>query len=295
MRIAFFDSGIGGLTVFQKALHLFPNEDYIYFADSDNAPYGSRSKEEAQRLIETAIAFLAKKDIDVLVLACHTASKLMREKLQNQYDFPVIGMESGLEASHFQNTAKKILVCGTDLSVKAWEKHFQQYPINADYFSLQQLITLAEKRNFYSSDAFSYLYQKLTPFEWENYQAILLGCTHFPFFKRQIQDILPAPIQILDGGYATIQKLGNYIKNPNRKQKNSIQYFISGKPKPVAYFFNYLEVLKLEKERFCSQEMLHFLAPSAAVYQKNNDVFGQLIFQTISKSTKIQTLVQEKN
>lgn len=281
MKIAFFDSGIGGLTVFQKALHLFPNEDYIYFADSDNAPYGSRSKEEVQMLIEAAIAFLAKKDIDVLVLACHTASKLMKEKLQSQYDFRVIGMESGLEADHFQNTAKKILVCGTDLSVKVWEKHFQQGPINADYISLQQLITLAEKRNFYSSDAFSYLYQKLTSFEWENYQAILLGCTHFPFFRRQIKAILPAPIQILDGGYATIQKLGNYIKKTNRKRNNNIQYFISGKPKPAAYFFNYLEVLKLEKESFDSQEMLHFLAPSWAVYEKNSDAFGQFTPQEI--------------
>ncbi|MFK7979343.1 MAG: glutamate racemase, partial [Saprospiraceae bacterium] len=266
MRIAFFDSGIGGLTVFYEALHLFPNEDYIYFADSDNAPYGSRSKKEVQRLIGEAIAFLAKKDIDVLVLACHTASKLMKEKLQNEYDFRVIGMESGLEADHFQNTAKKILICGTDLSVKVWEKHFQQDSINPDYLSLQQLITLAEKRNFYSSDAFSYLYQKLTSFEWENYQAILLGCTHFPFYRRQIQDILPTSIQILDGGYATIKKLGSYIKKTNQKQNNNIQYFISGKPKPTAYFFNYLETLKLEQERLALRQNYTLLASQAIAY-----------------------------
>lgn len=256
MKIAFFDSGIGGLTVFYEALRLFPNEDYLYFSDAKYAPYGGRSQEEVKELIANAIHFLAHQEVDIVVLACHTASKLMRAELEAKYDFPIIGMETGLDATHFQQRDKKVLICGTDLSIKVWENHLQSYPICADYLSLQKLVLFAENRQFFMPEIFQYLYQQLNGFAWENYQAILLGCTHFPFFKSQIQDILPAHIQILDGGYATIQKLSNYIRKSNRKQQNTIQYFISGKPKPVAFFSNYVEALKLEKERAGTQRLM---------------------------------------
>lgn len=250
MKIAFFDSGIGGLTVFQEALRLFPNEDYLYFSDADHAPYGARSQEEVEELIANAIDFLAYQKVDIVVLACHTASRLMQKKLQTKYDFPVIEMESGLTTKQFQNKDKKVLICGTDLSVKTWEKHLQTAPIHADYLSLQELIIFAENGDFFAPRAFQYLYQKLHAFNWEEYQAILLGCTHFPFFKPQFQDIVPRHIQLLDGAHKTVQQLAHYIQYPSRKRNNAIQYFVSEAPKPAACFLKYIKALTFNKEHF---------------------------------------------
>lgn len=242
MKIAFFDSGIGGLTVLKEALHQFPNQDYIYFADSDHAPYGSRSQSEVEGLIADVADFLARKNIDALVLACHTASRLMREKLQAKYDFPVIGMESGLEEVHFQNLDKKILVTGTDLSIKAWANHFQNQPIDADYLSLQKLIVFAENGEFHSTQVFDFLYQKLAEIDWNQYQAILLGCTHFPFFTTQIQTLLPSHVKVLDGSYSTVQKLSEHILISNQSSFANIDYFVSKKSMPVRNIFEYIDV-----------------------------------------------------
>lgn len=244
MKIAFFDSGIGGLTVLKEALCLFPNEEYIYFADSDHAPYGAKSQQEVESLIADAVAFLVHQNIEALVLACHTASRLMKEKLQAQYDFPVIGMETGLEKRHFQNNNKKVLVTGTDLSIKAWQQYFCTQELAADYYSLQGLIPFAEKGDFYTSEVFSYIYQKLAFVDWTQYQAILLGCTHFPFYKNQIRDIVPGHIEILDGSSATVQQFGKYIPNFYQNQDNDIQYFISGEPMTADYFLKYNRTLK---------------------------------------------------
>lgn len=247
MKIAFFDSGIGGLTVLQEALHSFPHEDYLYFADSKHAPYGARSRQEVEALIEDAVAFLAHQNIDALVLACHTASRLMKEKLQAQYNFPVIGMQSGIEQRHFQNSNKKVLVTGTDLSIKAWQQYFLTHGLAADYCSLQGLIPFAEKGDFYTSQVFSYIYQKLAFVDWTQYQAILLGCTHFPFYKNQIRDIVPGHIEILDGSRATVQRLRKYIPHFNQNQDRDIQYFISGKPTPADYFLKFNSTLNLKQ------------------------------------------------
>ena len=242
MKIAFFDSGISGLTVLKEALRQFPNEEYIYFADSDHAPYGSRPPSEVEALIADAADFLARKNIDALVLACHTASRLMRKKLQAKYNFPVIGMATGLDEFHYQNTVKKVLVTGTDLSIKAWVQYFQKRGIKADYLSLQKLIVFAENREFHSSRVFDFLYQKLATIDCNSYQAILLGCTHFPFFTTQIQTLLPSPIKVLDGSYATVQKLSKHILISNQSSFANIDYFVSRKPMPVRNIFEYIDI-----------------------------------------------------
>jgi len=244
MKIAFFDSGIGGLTVFKEALRLFPNEDYIYFSDALYAPYGGRSKQEVERLIIEAVDFLAQQDIDVLVIACHTASILMTEKLSRRYHFPIIGMKSGIADLYPLNSFKKTLICGTDLSVHFWENRLQSHPINAEFLSLQKLVRFAENFEFDSSASFDYLYDKLTNINWTNYEAILLGCTHFPFFKRQIRTLIPEHIEILDGGQQTVQELQQFIPNPNFKGVNTIDYFISKKRQPARFFSKYFDVLE---------------------------------------------------
>lgn len=88
LPIAFFDSGVGGLTVLREALRLLPRERYLYFADSDHAPYGVRPKEEVRQLVLAAADFLAEQGIKALVVACNTGTSAAIDDLRQQYIFP---------------------------------------------------------------------------------------------------------------------------------------------------------------------------------------------------------------
>lgn len=250
MKIAFFDSGIGGLSVFHKALQYFPNHDYIYFADSQNVPYGSRTEEDVENLSMDAIDFLAAKNIDALVIACHTVSRLMLKKLQALYDFPIIGMQAGLEQADFFNS-KKILITGTDLSVEIWKKTLKKDFLNprknADFLSLHRLATLAEHCRIYTPITRHYLQSKLSSYQWENYHALVLGCTHFPFFKSIIREIVPNNIRLIDGSEATIQALVECLALTANHQRGAVEYFVSKSPKSALFFNQYLDILKFPK------------------------------------------------
>lgn len=91
MRIGFFDSGIGGLTVLHQALKLLPQEDYLFYADTDHVPYGEKTKDEVREYILQAVDFMASQHIKALVVACNTATSIVIEELRQRYDFPVSG------------------------------------------------------------------------------------------------------------------------------------------------------------------------------------------------------------
>src|SRR5437764_129738 len=97
LPIGIFDSGIGGLTVLQKAIQALPAENFIYYADTVHVPYGSKSKEEVRKYILEAASFLDAVGIKALVLACNTATSITVNELRTQYAFPVIGMEPAVK------------------------------------------------------------------------------------------------------------------------------------------------------------------------------------------------------
>ena len=88
MSIAFFDSGIGGITVLSEALRIMPKENYLYYADTDNAPYGVKEKKDIQIFVIKAIDFLSSKNIKGLVVACNTATSVAISELRKRYKFP---------------------------------------------------------------------------------------------------------------------------------------------------------------------------------------------------------------
>ena len=97
MKIGFFDSGIGGLTVLKEAIKILPNEDYIYYADTVNAPYGTKLRETVRKHIFTAVEFLSTLGVDILVIACNTATSVAANELRSNYFFPIVGMEPAVK------------------------------------------------------------------------------------------------------------------------------------------------------------------------------------------------------
>lgn len=238
MKIAVFDSGVGGLTVLKEMIQHFPGHQYVYYADSENVPYGWLTEEKVKSLILEAAEFLSSQNIDILVLACHTATRLMARELESIYDFPIVGMESGLKELSIENRSK-ILVCGTDLSVHIWKNELENSPLELSYESLQQLSLYAEAGDLNNPQIIEYLRAKLTPYPWDEYDGIFLGCTHYPFFKDQIRTIIPSHIKILDGIQPTIQIIKTFMSTELSREINNIRYYVSGIPKESVFFAKY--------------------------------------------------------
>jgi len=251
MKIAFFDSGMGGLTVLHEALQQMPYEEYIYFADSNNAPYGIKSSALIEALVYEAIDFLDKRPLKALVLACNTATSVAIKQLRREYDFPIIGMEPAIKPAVERSSKKKTLLCATEKTLE--EEKLQNLILNLKAesrvvrFSLQELVMYAEHLAFEDSKVEAYLKEKFRKINWNEFDSMVLGCTHFPYFKRMFEKLIPSYIHILDGNEGTVRHLKSRIELEDSKRKKSIEYFISGKKaksKQFQVYFDYLASVK---------------------------------------------------
>ncbi len=125
MKIGFFDSGIGGLTVLSEAIKRLPNHEYLYYADTLHAPYGPKPKEEVRGYVFEAIEFLVQQGAQIIVIACNTATSIAIEELRTKYSIPIIGMEPAVKpAIHLKDEMKKrVLVTATPLTLKEEKLH----------------------------------------------------------------------------------------------------------------------------------------------------------------------------
>ena len=237
MNIGFFDSGIGGLSVLREALMILPNENYIYYADSDNAPYGTKTKEEVKRLTFDAVKFLNEREIKALVIACNTATSAAVRDLRQVYSFPVIGMEPAVKPAVEKNNngGKRVLVLATALTLK--EEKFQNLITRfdaehiVDMLPAPKLVEFAEKHTFYGPEVSDYI-SKIMPENIDQYGTLVLGCTHFPLFMQALEESIPNSIDIIDGNRGTINHLMDILKSNNllnrSDEKGKVTFYKSG-------------------------------------------------------------------
>jgi len=251
VRIAFFDSGIGGLTVLKQALVAMPNEEYLYFADTRNVPYGVKPKEEVLTCVLNAVVFLARQNIQALVVACNTATSVAINDLRKRFDFPIIGMEPAVKPAIVRNTGKKILVFATSLTLK--ESKLETLISNLDKNhkverrELDGLVTFAENFEFDTPAVRRYLRKELSDIQWNQYETIVLGCTHFIFYRDAIQALVGDRITLIDGNEGTVRHLVHTVKqnlSPEPASGPRITFFSSGQPDAPERVSKLLELLK---------------------------------------------------
>lgn len=211
MLIGFFDSGIGGITVLHDALNIVKNADFLYYADTENVPYGSKTKQQVSAFVLHAADFLVRHGVDALVVACNTATSVAIEALRQKYTIPIIGMEPAVKPAVENHKDKRILVTATALALK--EEKFKQLITRldcediVDLLPLPGLVQFAENLTFDAPSVYAYLRDELSPFDMCNYQTIVLGCTHFIYFKPVFRDLLGPEIDIINGNRGTVNKL----------------------------------------------------------------------------------------
>lgn len=233
--IGVFDSGIGGLTVLRKIIETLPNEKYIYYADTDNVPYGTKPKEEVKKYINNAVEFLISKNVKAIVVACNTATSIAMKELREKYTFPIIGIEPAAKPAVENRGNKKVLIMATPTTIKEEKLKYLLERLNAeeyvDLIAMPKLVEFAENKEFESENVKKYIEERLQEYNLDDYSELVLGCTHFPFFKEILSKIFPKDTQIIDGSTGVANRLKSILEENNLLGNNQleIEYYYSGR------------------------------------------------------------------
>jgi len=207
--IGIFDSGVGGTSIWRQIYNLLPNEDTLYLADSKNAPYGYKSKEEIIALSEKNTEYLLNQNANIIVVACNTATTNAIKELRAKYDVPFIGIEPAIKPAALNSITHKVGVLATQGTINSelFAKSTSNYT-DVDFIEQvgHKLVQLIESGDMESEEMTDLLHLYLDPMIKANIDYLVLGCTHYPYLIPQIKKILPSNIKIIDSGEAVAKQ-----------------------------------------------------------------------------------------
>ena len=228
MKIGFYDSGLGGADVLNKALSLGLKGEIYFLADIKNRPYGIKSKDEVLKLALDNVNYLISKGCSVIVIACNTATSVSIDILRKKYkDVIFLGIEPALKIA-LSDKHKKVLVLATTNTIKGEKLDNLINTLNAkEYVSLlalDTLVNLVEDESFNKNKKYvdNYLKESLKNYNLNDYSHIVLGCTHFPIAKKNFKRVLPKDIKLVDGSVGISKFLLSKIKQSNEKKLHLI-------------------------------------------------------------------------
>jgi glutamate racemase len=232
--IGFFDSGIGGTSIWRAIYELLPNENTIYLADSKNAPYGQKSKEEIIALSYKNTEFLLKENCKIIVVACNTATTNAIQELRRKYLIPFIGIEPAIKPAATNSQTQKIGILATQGTLNSELFHQAQERFQSTKIIEQighGLVQLIEDGKINSQEMKKLLNSYLQPMIEENIDFLVLGCSHYPYLIPQIKKILPKHIKIIDSGEAVARQTKNVLMDIgfNDETQKSSQIFYSNR------------------------------------------------------------------
>ena len=239
--IGIFDSGIGGTSIWKEIHQLLPNENTIYLADSKNAPYGQKTKEEIIQLSCKNTELLLEQGCKIIVVACNTATTNAIKELRAKYNVPFIGIEPAIKPAANQTETETIGILATkgtlnsELFNKAVETYSNVKIIEQIGFGLVQLI---EEGKMESEEMTGLLNDYLKPMVEANIDYLVLGCTHYPYLIPQIKKIIPEHIKIIDSGAAVAKQTKKVL------EKNNLLNLSEEKKKQIFYTNSDSKVLK---------------------------------------------------
>lgn len=209
--IGVFDSGVGGISVLRELYKIMPNEDFIYFGDSVNAPYGTKPVEEIRRLTIANVNDLLLQGAKGIVVACNTATAAAVRRLREMYpDLPLVGIEPALKPAALQPGHPRVLVMATPMTIHGdkYKNLMARYEDKADIIGLPcpGLMEFVESGNTDGDDLKAFLLELLSPYL-RDIDAIVLGCTHYPFVRAAITQIAGERVRIYDGGNGTAREM----------------------------------------------------------------------------------------
>ena len=196
--IGVFDSGVGGISVLRECVKIMPNEDFIYYGDSKNAPYGTKPTEVVRELTIAQVKRFLEIPIKGCVIACNSA-----------------GIEPALKPASLYKRDPRVLVLATPMTIK--EEKFKnllaKYEDKATIYGLPcpGLMEYVEEGKYDTSEVSNFLEELLAPYRGGVIDAVVLGCTHYPFVKDKISQVLGPGVRVFDGGEGTAREMRRRI------------------------------------------------------------------------------------
>ena len=199
MRIGVFDSGLGGINVLSCLIKKYPNNEYVYFGDTKNLPYGDKTREELLKLASDAIEFLQTKKVDLIIIACGTISSNCYDDLKEKYSIPIYDIISPTIEYLKKSNFSKIGVIGTKRTIESGIFDIENKKIFMK--ATPNLVPIIENNNV--SENINNIIADLSCFI--NYDLLVLGCTHYPILKNIIETNLNT--KILDMGEVLVNSI----------------------------------------------------------------------------------------
>lgn len=244
--IGIFDSGVGGTSIWNEIHALLPFENTIYLADSKNAPYGNKSKEQILELSIKNTELLIAKGCKLIVVACNTATTNAIKTLRNNYDIPFIGIEPAIKPAALKTQTKAIGILATKgtLSSELFHQTTDLYSNGVQVIEQEGegIVPLIESGKLHSQEMNALLQVYLKPMINANIDYLVLGCTHYPYLMPQLLELLPNYIKIIDSGEAVAKQtqaiLSQYDSANTFTKKPTLQFFSNDNPEVMASLLN---------------------------------------------------------
>ncbi len=236
-RVGVFDSGVGGLSVLREIVRQLPHQDVLYFADSAHVPYGSRSLREIQSFSSSITSFLAGRGVDVVVVACNTASAAALYHLRARFKLPIVGMEPAVKPAVERTQSQHVGVIATpatfqgELFARLVARFGHDVAIHTQVCA--GLVERVEAGQTEDPATVALLRAYLDPMLEAGIDSLVLGCTHYPFLRPAIEQIVGPDVQIIDPAPAVARQTGRVLARlggMGRERPGQITYFVSGDP-----------------------------------------------------------------
>ena len=224
--IGVFDSGLGGISVAREIAKDMPAEHVLYFGDSANAPYGVKTPEQVKALSFDIVERFVEHGVKAVVIACNTATSAAVNDLREHYDIPIIGMEPALKVAcdrgdaplGQQHIPQRVIVAATPLTLR--ERKFAELMKRFDSDNTifkepcPDLVEIVESGQLGNHDlVIRTLHHYFDRYDLDRIDSVVLGCTHFVFYRDYFRELLPKHATIIDGNEGTVRHLGVVLES----------------------------------------------------------------------------------
>lgn len=214
--IAVFDSGVGGISVLREMIRVMPEEDFLYYGDSKNAPYGTKSLEEVRKLTIAHTKDFIDRGVKAVAIACNTATSAAVKIMRTQFsELPLVGIEPAVKPAVLAKKNPKVLVLATPMTIREEKFHklLQRYEHLGRIYpkACPGLMEFVETGHNNPEEVIPFLEELLGEYRDMEFDSVVLGCTHYPFVKDSIGKVLGEKVQIFDGGEGTAREMRRRI------------------------------------------------------------------------------------
>jgi glutamate racemase len=235
--VGVFDSGVGGLTVLHECLVNLPHEDYIYFGDTANFPYGSRELGEVRRLAFAATQSLVDLGVKLIVVACNSATSAALSQLQASFSTPMVGVVMpGARAAVQATRGRRVGVLATPATVRsnAYQNALQSLDAGLEVFAVAspRLAPLIQGGDVFSEALEKAARECVTPLKKAGVDTVILGCTHFPLIMPMLRRLLGPQVALINSAEEIAREVSEILRRKGigngEEREGDYRFFASG-------------------------------------------------------------------